>query len=200
MNLREAAVWMVLAYLLGSVPTGFLLVKYYKGIDIRTFGSGNMGANNVRRILGKEWGIFVAIIDMLKGVLGLLGAMVSGITDPWMLSLIALTGVFGHNYPVWLRFKGGKGVSTSYGVIFLLWPLNSFAVALMGGVVWYALMRTTRYVSLASVISLFAVTFFFLILSAPIAFTLFSLLLALLAVWLYHENLIRIINGTESKI
>ena len=198
--MREAAVWMALAYLLGSIPTGFLLVKYYKGVDIRTQGSGNMGANNVRRVLGREWGVFVAIIDMLKGVIGLLGAMASGITDPWIISLVALSGVSGHNYPVWLKFRGGKGISTSYGVIFLLWPLKSFAVALMGGVVWYALMRTTRYVSLASIFSLFAVTLFFLILGAPFAFTLFSLLLALLAVWRHQENLKRIVNGTESKL
>jgi len=191
---------MALAYLLGSIPTGFLLVKYYKGIDIRTFGSGNMGANNVRRILGKEWGILVAIVDMLKGVIGLLGAMASGITGTWALSLVALAGVLGHNFPVWLKFKGGKGVSTSYGVIFLLWPLNSFAIALMGGVVWYAIMSTTRYVSLASVLSLFSVTLFFLILRAPFAFVLFSLLLALLATWRHHENLVRIMDGTESKI
>jgi len=198
--LRDAAVWMALAYLLGSIPTGFLLVKYYKGIDIRTVGSGNMGATNVRRILGKEWGIVVAIVDMLKGVIGLLGAMASGITNPWVISLVALSGVLGHNFPVWLKFKGGKGISTSYGVIFLLWPLNSFAIALMGGVVWYALMRTTRYVSLASVLSLFAVTLFFLILKAPIAFILFSLLIAILSAWRHHDNIKRIINGTESQV
>ena len=198
--MRETAVWMAIAYLLGSVPTGFLLVKRLKRIDIRTFGSGNTGANNVRRILGKEWAILVAVFDMLKGVIGLLLAMDSGITDPWMLSLIALAGVSGHNYPVWLKFKGGKGVATSYGVIFLLWPLNSFAIALMGGVVWYAIMSSTRYVSLASVLSLFAVTLFFLILSAPPAFTLFSLVLTLLSAWRHHENLGRIINGTESRV
>jgi len=200
MALRDAAVWMTLAYLFGSIPTGFLLVKYYKGIDIRTIGSGNTGANNVRRILGKEWGILVAIVDMLKGVIGLLGAMASGITNPWVISLVALAGVLGHNYPVWLKFKGGKGIATSYGVIFLLWPFNSFAVALMGGVVWYAIMRATRYVSLASVLSLVAVTFFFLILGAPLAFILFSLLLALLATWRHYENLVRIINGTETQV
>jgi glycerol-3-phosphate acyltransferase PlsY len=99
-----------------------------------------------------------------------------------------------------LKFRGGKGIATSYGVIFLLWPLNSFAIALMGGVVWYAIMRTTRYVSLASVLSLFAVTIFFLILRAPIAFTLFSLVLASLAAWRHHENLERIVNGTESQV
>ena len=198
--MREIAVWVAFSYLFGSIPTGFLLVKYYKGIDIRTIGSGNTGANNVRRVLGKEWGILVAIVDMLKGVIGLLGAMASGITDPWSLSLIALAGVLGHNYPVWLKFKGGKGVATSYGVIFLLWPLNSFAVAMMGGVVWYAIMRTTRYVSLASVLSLLAVAFFFLILRAPLAFTLFSLLLALLSIWRHYENLKRLVNGTESRV
>ena len=198
--MREAAVWIALAYLFGSIPTGFLLVKYYKGIDIRTYGSGNMGANNVRRILGKEWGVFVAIVDMLKGVIGLLGAMASGITNPWILSTIALAGVLGHNYTVWLNFMGGKGISTSYGVIFLLWPLKSFAIAIMGGVVWYSIMKTTRYVSLASVLSLFSVTVFFLILRAPVAFTLFSLLLALLAAWRHQDNLKRIMDGSESRI
>lgn len=191
---------MALAYLFGSLPTGFLLVKYYKGMDIRTVGSGNTGANNVRRVMGRSWAVFVAVVDMLKGAVGLLGAMASGVANPWLLSLIALAGVLGHNYPVWLKFKGGKGVATSYGVLFFLWVPESFAVAMMGGVVWYTIMRTTRYISLASVISLFAVSFFFFILGAPFAFTLFALLLASLSAWRHHENIKRLVSGVESKI
>lgn len=192
--------WLILAYLFGSMPTGFLLVKYCKGLDIRKEGSGNTGANNVRRIMGRNWGIFVAIIDMLKGAVGLVGAMAFGVSDAWLLSLIALVGVLGHNYPVWLKFKGGKGVATSYGVLFFLWIPESFAIAMMGGVIWYVIMRTTRYVSLASVISLFAVSFFFLILGAPFAFTLFAFLLASLSAWRHHENIGRLISGVESKV
>lgn len=198
--MRETIVWIILAYLCGSIPTGFLLVKYLRGIDIRTVGSGNTGANNVRRVMGKHWAVFVAIFDMLKGSVGLVGAMASGVANPLFLSLIAFAGVIGHNFPVWLKFKGGKGVATSYGVIFFLWMPESFAVALMGGVVWYAIMRTSRYVSLASVLSLFAIPVFFLILEAPFAFVLFSLVLALLSAWRHHENLGRIMSGVESRV
>lgn len=200
MIMKETFVWLIFAYLFGSLPTGYLLVKFYKGVDIRTIGSGNTGANNVRRVLGLGWGVFVAVVDMLKGAVGLLGAMAWGVHGHWLLSLIAFAGVIGHNYPVWLKFKGGKGVATSYGVLFFLWIPESFAIALMGGVVWYAIMRITRYVSLASVLSLFAVSIFFLILGAPFAYSIFAILLALLSAWRHRSNIDRLISGVESKI
>lgn len=191
---------MALAYLAGSIPTGFLLVKYCRGVDIRKVGSGNIGATNVKRIMGKGWAVFVTAVDMLKGAIGLLGASASGIESPWLLALVALAGVIGHNFPIWLKFKGGKGVATSYGVLFFLYPPVSFAVTLMSGAVWYALMRITRYVSIASISSLYAASIFFLMLGVPAAYTIAALALAVLTTVRHNANIKRLIAGTESKI
>lgn len=198
--MSEVLFWVAFAYFLGSIPTGYLLVRFIKHQDIRMLGSGNIGATNVKRVLGKKWAVFVTLIDMLKGALGLLGASATGVSNPAALSWIALSGVLGHNYPVWLKFKGGKGIATSYGVIFFLWPPISFAVALMGGAAWYAILRISHYVSLASILSLFMVPLFFWMLGAPWPFILFSVTLALLAAWRHHENIERLFLGTESRI
>jgi len=121
--------WPLAGYLAGSIPTGYLLVRVLKGQDIREFGSGNIGATNVGRILGKPWAVFVALFDMAKGGLVVLSALASGVNSPWVLAATALAGVAGHNYPAWLRFSSGKGVATSFGVLFFLDPLAT----LIGG-------------------------------------------------------------------
>jgi glycerol-3-phosphate acyltransferase PlsY len=195
MVLRDAVFWIAVAYLFGSIPTGFLLVKYYKGIDIRTVGSGNTGANNVRRILGKEWAIFVAVVDMLKGVIGLLGAMASGITYPWIISAVALAGVMGHNYPVWLKFKGGKGISSSIGT----YGAADWRAASVTFLIGILAVASTRFISLASLL---------ITLSAPVAFWLFGygveeiVILSVMTViaWVLHRgNIKRLLTGTERK-
>ena len=108
--------WLVFGYLAGSCPTGYLAVKMLKGQDIRDYGSGNIGATNTGRVLGKKWAVAVAVFDMLKGGIAVL--LASFFTDNDVI--LALTGVFavlGHNYPVWLGWRGGKGVATTFGVL-----------------------------------------------------------------------------------
>ena len=198
--MRVAMFWMFVSYFIGSLPTGYLVARIFRGVDIRTVGSGSIGATNVRRLMGQGWAVFVTLVDMLKGALALLLTVDSASSAPWMLSLSALAVVLGHNYPVWLRFRGGKGVATTYGTMFFIWPYNSFAIVLMSGALWYAVMTSTRYVSLASMVSLLALPAFFWMLDAPLPFILLALILALLAMFRHRANVSRLLEGRESPV
>lgn len=188
--------WPLAGYLAGSIPTGYLLVRTLKGQDIREFGSGNIGATNVGRILGKPWAVFVALFDMAKGGLVVLFALSAGVKSPWVLAVTALAGVVGHNYPVWLRFSGGKGVATSFGVLFFLDPLAT----LIGGASWALLVKGTRTVSLSSMVSLVIVLLALWVLGSPLPYIYTALLLFLLSAWRHRENIRRLVEGTERKV
>jgi len=188
-------VWPLMGYLAGSIPTGYLVVRTLKGQDIRTVGSGNTGATNVGRIAGKFWAAFVAVFDMAKGGLVVLGALVAGVSSPWVLAGTAVAGVIGHNYPVWLRFSGGKGVATSFGVLFFLDPLAT----LIGGAAWFILLKGTRTVSLSSMVSLLVVLLSLWVLGAPLAYIHAALFLLVLSTWRHRENIKRLMEGTERK-
>ena len=198
--MRSALLWMIVSYLIGSIPTGYLVARFVKGVDIRTVGSGNIGATNVKRLMGKSWAVFVTVADMLKGSLAVLLTATSASTEPWLLSLSALAAVMGHNFPVWLHFKGGKGVATTYGAVFFLWPYESFAIALLSGALWYAVMRSTLYVSLASMAALLALPLFFWMLDAPLSYILLSLFLALFALYRHSANIARLARGKENRV
>jgi glycerol-3-phosphate acyltransferase PlsY len=171
-----------------------------KGVDIRGIGSGSIGATNVRRAAGQGWGVFVSIVDMLKGSLARLVTATTASTAPVLLSLAGFAVVMGHNYPLWLKFKGGKGVATTYGVVFFLQPYESFAVTLMSGAIWYAIMRTTRYVSLASMVSLLSLPVFFWMLDVPAPFIVVSLVLALSGLYRHGDNITRLAQGRENRV
>ena len=191
------------AYLLGSIPTGFLVAKA-KGIDIRTVGSGNMGATNVFRVLGTTAGIIVLVVDGLKGFAAaawlcdvLLGIFNVPGADAETHHIVAgIFAVLGHNYTCWLKFKGGKGIATTAGVYFALAPLAvSIAV-----VTWIMLALLTRYVSIASIAAAVA-------LAAAVWFTTDSLLLGVvttalsaLAIFKHKKNIQRLRDGTENRI
>lgn len=198
--MRVAMFWMFVSYFIGSLPTGYLVARIFRGVDIRETGSGSIGATNVRRLMGLGWAVFVTGVDMLKGALALLLTVDSASSDPWLLSLVALAAVIGHNYPVWLKFKGGKGVATTYGTMFFIWPYNSFAIVLMSGALWYAVMTSTRYVSLASMLSLLALPAFFWMLDAPLPFILLALALALLTMIRHRANISRLLQGRENPV
>ncbi len=192
--------WILFGYLFGSFPSGYVVFRLMKGADIRKLGSGNIGATNVGRFLGKKWAVIVASMDMFKGGVAILLAMSFGTRDPFMISLIGLAGVCGHNFPLWLGFKGGKGVSTTFGVIIFFSPPWSFVVGILGGIVWLCFLKITQYVSLASLISLFSIPVFFLIIGSPFQYSLTSLLLAILSLCRHQQNIRRILTGTEVKI
>lgn len=188
----------LIGYFFGSFPSGYLAVKVIKGTDIREFGSGNVGGTNAGRVLGKKWGVTVTIIDMLKGGFAVLLCLALGFT-PTVVAVAAFFSVLGHNYPVWLDFRGGKGVATTFGTLFFvhLWP--SAAAVLCGGLVWLVVMKTSRYVSLASLLSMFAMAALLPLWGTGSVFGWLALSLAVLSTWRHRTNIQRLINGSENK-
>lgn len=190
-------IWLVLGYLAGSIPTGYLLAKRLKGVDIRKTGSGNVGATNAGRVLGKEWAIIIAVFDMLKG--GIIVLIASRFTSSAVtLALTGAMAVVGHSYPVWLNFKGGKGVATTFGV-FAFFDFFTPYPALLGGLVWYLTLKKTKYVSAASMVSLFAAAFLMPIFNMPRSYYVVALLLSALVTWRHKSNIVRILNGEEAR-
>ena len=188
------------AYLIGSIPTGLVIARL-KGVDLRTVGSGNIGATNVGRALGKKWAVATFIGDALKGFVPafafplLCGSACS--SAPSLGVFCGVAAIAGHVWPVYLRFKGGKGVATSAGVLLGIAPI----AALLGAVIWYVLFSTTRYVSLASIGASIAIPPVGWLLYAanglavPIALT----GLAVLVIAKHWSNILRLLKGTESK-
>ena len=208
--MRTIILWMLISYFIGSIPTGWLITKLFHkdengkrdNLDIRTFGSGNIGAANVKRAMGIGWAVFVAFVDIFKGAFALL--LVAGVgsyEDPGLLAaLSAFAAVIGHNYTCWLKFKGGKGVATTYGTLFFIWPYESFAVVLLCAGLWYIIMEFSRYVSLASMLSLCAMPIGFWVLGSPNAYVIVSGILAALCVFRHRSNIDRLIHGTENRL
>jgi len=190
--------WIVVGYLVGSIPTGYLVARAVKGVDVRTVGSGNIGATNAGRVLGREWAIAIAVFDMLKGgVLVFIATLF--LLSPTTLALIGAAAVIGHDFPVWLHFNGGKGVATTFGVFgffdfFNPWP------ALLGGLVWYVTMRTTKYVSAGSMLGLLASALLMPVFNMPRAYYVVALLLAAMSIWRHKSNIINILNGEENRV
>jgi len=191
-------------YLLGSLPTGYLVGKA-KGVDIRAVGSGNIGATNVLRALGKPAGAFVLLMDALKGALGCWLPRVAvpkllsqeGSLNPELLSLAGgLGAILGHNYTCWLRFKGGKGVATSAGVLLVLMPR---AVGVCLGL-WLLVLAATRYVSVASVAAAVALPFVVWAWRGSPAMVILSAAVGGLVVKRHRTNLQRLVAGTEHRL
>ena len=199
--------WLLIAlgsYLLGSIPAGFLAGKTC-GVDLRTQGSGNIGATNALRVLGKKWGYLVFLFDFLKGLVPVLLALQWGRTmgvEPASApgALAALCSLLGHSFPIWLGFKGGKGIATSGGVMVGLFGLPVFLICLG---IWLLLFTTTRYVSVASIGGALAlptvVTVLFLMHRADWLALTVSIVMCVLAVWRHRSNIARLCAGTESR-
>ena len=194
-----AALWLAIGYLFGSLPTGYLVVKAKTGQDIRTVGSGNTGATNVGRVLGKKWAVIVTIVDMLKGGAAVLLCRTLGGAD-LAVAAAALGAVLGHNYPVWLNFHGGKGVATTFGTLFFVQMWYSCAAVLLAGILWFLVMKAFRYVSLASLVALVAIAGWFWFFGMHVSFSVLALVLAALSLWRHRGNVDRLIHGTENKV
>lgn len=207
MDFLIAAAFASGAYLIGSIPIGLLVAKWVRGVDIRTQGSKNIGATNVGRVLGRKWGVLVWFLDAMKGFLptmagGLAAGHSWGDYDvPIYAVMCGLLAVVGHNYPVYLRFKGGKGVSTSCGVFAYIFPLG----LLIAAVVWAVMAGLTRYISVASLTAglALAASAFFLVgdpFGESIFLTLLCALVAILIIIRHRANIDRLIKGTENRI
>lgn len=186
-------VLLILCYFIGSIPTGYLLVKKLKGIDIRTVGSGNVGATNAARILGR-WGfITVFAIDMLKGFLPV---WIIGVYYPEVVLAAAVLVVLGHTYTVFLNFKGGKGVATAVGVFLALAPVPLGVAAVAFGVVIYV----SRMVSLSSITAAAVLAASVVLMDTSLSLKIFTVVIAAFVIYKHRTNISRIIKGEENKI
>ena len=186
---------LILGYLLGSIPSGWLAGRWLKDIDLRELGSGSTGATNVLRQVGKGPALVVFLIDVGKGAAAVLIARALGLGD-WIQVLAGLTALAGHIWPVWLGFKGGKAVATGLGLFLgLAWPvgLASFGVFL-------AVFSLSRYVSLASVLAAISLPLLMAADSGSTANLVVALVAMLLVLWRHRSNIQRLINRTEPKL
>ena len=196
----------LIGYLFGSLPTGHLVGRFL-GVDISKHGSGNIGATNVLRVLGRRWGYLVFFIDTIKGFLAVRAAFFLvqiakiGVEQIELVGILAaVTCILGHTFPIWLRFKGGKGVATSAGALLGLMPAAIVAIFF----VWLIIFQLTRYVSLASIgaaVALPAVVGILILRKfvTDTALLYFSVLIAGVVIWRHRSNLRRLINGTERR-
>ncbi len=200
------AIAIISAYLVGSVPFGLIIVKAH-GKDLRSIGSGNIGATNVARALGRKWAYLCFLLDVLKGLVPMLASVFTG-WKPVILLSVGIAAILGHIFPIYLKFKGGKGVATSLGVALGLWPYYTICALIAFGV-WVVVVLAWRYVSLASIAA--SIAFPGALLLAVLLtpgwdfINLWPLLIVatampLMVVIRHRENIKRLLAGTESKI
>lgn len=193
-------IMLVMAYIIGSIPTGIIIGKSLKGIDIREHGSKNTGATNAYRVLGVKCGIMVLLGDILKGWVPVFISGLIGIVG-WQLILVGFLTIVGHTLSPFLKFKGGKGVATSLGVFLYLAP----NIVLILVAVFLLIVKTTKYVSLASVSvsGLFPILVLFLPVRKELGkfnLFIFALIIGLFVILKHHSNIRRLLKGTENKI
>lgn len=187
-------VMILVGYLLGAIPFGLLIAKIWK-IDIRKYGSGNIGATNVFRTLGLVPGMITFALDFLKGMLAVyIGYWAGG--NPFIVLLMGVSAIFGHMYSVFLGFKGGKGAATGLGVLAAFAPEIFIVTMILAAMLIYA----TRYVSVASIVSSFAAAIMMFILHKPLPFTIAAFLVALFILFRHVPNIKRLLKGEEQRI
>lgn len=185
------------AYLIGSIPTGYLIVKGKTGQDIRQVGSGSTGATNVKRVLGKKWFFIVMLLDALKGATPVLLAKYLTY-DPYGINavLASILVIVGHSKPIFLQFKGGKSVASGVGTIL---ALNIF-VGLSIALIWGAITYISKYVSLGSIIALALSPILMYFFNNPIGYVIYCLIAAIYIIYLHRENIVRLIKSEENKV
>jgi glycerol-3-phosphate acyltransferase PlsY len=182
-------------YGLGSIPTGLLIARWQKGIDLRQHGSGNIGMTNVLRAVGKGAAALTLVGDLVKGLIPVLLAR-TWLTSPWAIGLVALAAVVGHMYPLFAGFHGGKGVATTLGVFIPLLP----GPLLIAFVVWAACVAFRRQVSLGSLAAAASLPIAAILWGLPTAYVLYALVAAALIWYRHRENIERLLAGTEPTI
>ncbi|MCR1899772.1 glycerol-3-phosphate 1-O-acyltransferase PlsY [Irregularibacter muris] len=187
-------IWIIIAYFIGNFATSYLTSKMMGKIDIREHGSGNAGATNVLRVLGVKAALITFIGDALKGAIVVL--MVRPLGHAQLTLACGLAVIIGHNFPLLLKFKGGKGIATSIGVFLVVDPLAA-AISVGLGMI---LIVKSKYVSLGSITGMASLPFVLLILRRPLEIVIFGLLVGLLAVYQHRTNINRLLKGTENKI
>lgn len=195
----ELGIIFITAYLIGSIPTGYIIVKTFTGQDIRKIGSGSTGATNVKRVMGKKWFFIVMLLDALKGALPVILAKLfaTAFTGIGLLPVVAAVAVIlGHSKSVFLKFTGGKSVASGVGTILAL----NWQVGLMIALIWGIITYVSKYVSLGSIIALAASPFLMWWCKAPLAYIGYCALGAVYIIWLHRTNIQRLIKGEENKV
>ncbi len=190
---------------MGSIPTAVWVSKVFFGVDIRDYGSGNSGATNTYRVLGAKWGTFVMVVDMLKGLLASLLYLLLPyyVTNDFqrtnLMVGLGLAAVIGHIFPVWAKFKGGKGVATLFGMVLAIQPV----VALFVAAVFVVVLYLTRFVSLSSILASIAFPILVLVIfndrNPEPSYRVFAIAVALLVILTHQKNINRLLQGNESK-
>jgi glycerol-3-phosphate acyltransferase PlsY len=200
----KEVLFILFAYLIGSIPTAVWISRYFFGVDIRDYGSGNSGATNTFRVLGPKWGCIVMSVDVLKGVIAtsLYIVLPFYMHNEWdrtnLMVGLGLAAVVGHIFPLWADFRGGKGVATLFGMILAIQPL----VALYCVGVFLLCLYLTRFVSLSSILAsiAFAVLILFIFNEKEPLYRAFAIAVALLVILTHQKNISRLLRGSESKI
>lgn len=204
-DILVAIVAIVIAYLVGAIPSGVIVGKLWRGVDIRSYGSGGSGATNVARTLGPRAGATVLASDVAKGVIitAITRYVISG--DAWLVAVVGTMAVLGHMFPIYIRFKGGKGVATGFGALFVISPLAG-VISLIG----VAIAALSRYISIGSligtsfslgslaVLSVFELTVFGI--RHDLWYLLFAIPVGLLIAWSHQSNIDRLAKGDESRL
>lgn len=196
---KQIAMVAVIAYLIGSIPTGYIIVKLFTGQDIRTIGSGSTGATNVKRVMGKKWFFTVMILDAIKGVVPVLLAtfFTTAFVKIGLLPVIAAVCViFGHSKSIFLKFTGGKSVATGVGTLLALSWQAGITIAL----VWALVTWFSKFVSLGSIVALALAPLLMWLFNAPDAYVWYAAVAAVYVIYLHRENIVRLKNGTENKV
>ena len=195
----QIALALLMGYLIGSIPTGYLIVKAKTGEDIRKVGSGSTGATNVKRVLGKKWFFIVMFLDAIKGALPVVLATLFlhafskyGITPV----AAAVAVLLGHSKSIFLKFTGGKSVASGVGTILALcWP-----VGIITAVIWSIITWVSKYVSLGSIIALAISPILMWVFKQPVGYIAYAAVGAIYIIWLHRENIKRLIKGEENKV
>lgn len=185
------------AYLIGSISTGYLIVKAKTNQDIRQVGSGSTGATNVKRVLGKKWFFIVLLLDALKGATPVLLAKYLTF-DPYGINavLASIFVIIGHSKPIFLQFKGGKSVASGVGTILAL----NWMVGLVIALIWAVITYVSKYVSLGSIIALGLSPILMYLFKNPIGYVVYCLIAAIYIIYLHRENIKRLVKGEENKV
>lgn len=192
----KIALIIISCYLLGSIPFGYIVGKLFKKVDIREFGSGNIGATNVLRILGPLLASFVVIGDIGKGIFSIYLVQYFNIDNLLILTIAGLAVICGHDWSLFLGFKGGKGMATTFGVVFALNP----TISILALIIWGVVVITTRYVSLSSIFAVISIFIFTILFKQPYEYIIFSAIIMILGIFKHKENIERLKSKKERKI
>lgn len=195
----EVAIAVFGAYLIGSIPTGYIVVKLFTGQDVREVGSGSTGATNVKRVMGKSWFFIVLLLDAFKGALPVILAKIFAtvfVSIGLLPVLCAIAVIIGHSKSIFLNFSGGKSVASGVGTIIAL----NWQVGLLIAAVWAVITYISRYVSLGSIIALSLSPVFMYFCKEPIAYILYCVIGAIYIVYLHRANIQRLLKGEENKV